>query len=124
MESAHLHRHATEHDPDADDDGPRRIAPGRVTLTEKLMRREDPVASNIIDPSRAIALASKSSGAPLPSALRAKFESALDADLGAVRIHSGDASAAAAEAVNAKAFTVGQDIHFAAGQYDPSSSTS
>jgi hypothetical protein len=36
-----------------------------------------------------------------------------------VRVHTGSESAEAAHAVGAKAYTVGQDIHFAAGTYQP-----
>jgi hypothetical protein len=42
-------------------------------------------------------------------------------DLATVRVHAGSASAAAAAAINARAYTIGSDIHFAAGQYDPGS---
>lgn len=40
-------------------------------------------------------------------------------ELGQARVHTGPASASAAEAVAARAFTVGSDIHFAAGQHAP-----
>jgi hypothetical protein len=63
--------------------------------------------------------AAGSSGSPLPSALRERLESSLGADLSSVRIHDGRDSADAAKAVGAKAYTVGQDIHFGAGHYDP-----
>jgi hypothetical protein len=65
---------------------------------------------------------SSSSGRGLPDPLRDKFEQSLGADLSAVRIHDGAASAASASAVGAKAYTVGNDIHFGAGHYDPTSS--
>lgn len=55
----------------------------------------------------------------LPSPLRERFEGSLGADLGAVRLHTGDASAEAAGALEARAFATGQDIHFGAGQYRP-----
>jgi CubicO group peptidase (beta-lactamase class C family) len=70
----------------------------------------------------AVERAASSSGAPLPGALRERFESSLGADLSGVRLHTGEASAEAAGAVGAKAYTVGNDIHFGAGHYDPSSS--
>lgn len=63
--------------------------------------------------------AAGSSGQALPSAIREKFEAALGADLGDVRVHTGQESAAAAAAVGAKAYTTGQDIHFSDGRYDP-----
>ncbi len=66
--------------------------------------------------------AGRSPGEPLPPELQRKFEGSLGADLGAVRVHTGAASAEAASAVQAHAYTVGNDVHFAAGQYDPASS--
>jgi hypothetical protein len=65
--------------------------------------------------------AASDAGAPLPGELRERFESSLGTDLSAVRVHTGSASAAAAESVGAKAYTTGQDIHFAAGEYEPAS---
>jgi hypothetical protein len=65
--------------------------------------------------------AAGSAGAALPADLRDRFERSLGADLSRVRIHTGDASATAAQAVGARAYTVDQDIHFGAGQYDPGS---
>jgi hypothetical protein len=69
----------------------------------------------------AVERAASSSGAPLPHALQRKFESSLGADLSNVRIHTGTESAQAARSVSARAYTVGHDIHFNAGQYDPDS---
>lgn len=67
----------------------------------------------------AVDRAAGSSGSPLPGDLRERFESSLGADLSGVRIHTGSESATAASAVGAKAYTVGQDIHFGRGYYDP-----
>ena len=58
-------------------------------------------------------------GFPLPVALRQEFEQAFGADFSAVRLHSGDAAGAAAEAEGAKAFTVGPDVVFSQGRYAP-----
>jgi hypothetical protein len=69
----------------------------------------------------AVAAASSSGGAPLPGGLRQRFESSLAVDLSGVRVHTGSDSAHAASAVGAKAYTIGNDIHFNAGQYDTSS---
>jgi hypothetical protein len=65
--------------------------------------------------------AATSSGQPLPGDLRDRFETSLDADLSDVRVHTGGDSAMAAGAVGAKAYTVGNDIHFGEGQFDPGS---
>jgi Domain of unknown function (DUF4157) len=58
-------------------------------------------------------------GLPLPKSTRAKMENALGANLSGVRVHTGSQAARAAEDINARAFTTGQDIYFGAGQYQP-----
>ncbi len=63
--------------------------------------------------------AASSPGQQLPEELRDKLEANLGQDLSEVRVHTGAASAAAAHAVSAKAYTQGQDIHFAEGRYEP-----
>jgi Domain of unknown function (DUF4157) len=63
--------------------------------------------------------AAASSGHALPGDVRGRFEASLGADLSGVRVHTGGASADAAGAVGARAYTTGQDIHFGAGQYAP-----
>lgn len=67
----------------------------------------------------AVAAAASSSGEPLRADLRDRFEGSLGADLSAVRVHTGESSSVANQAVGARAFTVGNDIHFGAGQYQP-----
>lgn len=53
---------------------------------------------------------------------QARKDSASRADFGAVRVHTGPAANAAADSVAARAFTVGNHIVFADGQYAPHSS--
>ncbi len=53
-------------------------------------------------------------GQPLPESTRAYFEPRFGQDFSQVRVHS---DAKAAEAVNARAFTVGKDVVFGPGQY-------
>lgn len=60
------------------------------------------------------------SGEPLEPAVAADMSARLGADLGDVRIHRDAAASESARAVNANAYTVGPDIVFQAGQYDPS----
>lgn len=60
-------------------------------------------------------------GAPLPGAVKSKMEGKLGADLSDVKIHTGGDSEKASEDLNAKAFTIGNDVHFGSGQFDPSS---
>lgn len=87
------------------------------TLVQRRAQQESPKQN----PAEQIERAASDSGSALPGGLRERFESSLGADLSGVRVHSGAASASAASAVGAKAYTTGQDIHFAAGSYDPSS---
>lgn len=61
------------------------------------------------------------SGEPLDPATREDMESRLGHDFGHVRIHRDATAAAGARALGAHAFTVGQDVAFAAGRYDPAS---
>jgi len=67
----------------------------------------------------AVDRASASSGSALPGGIQRQFEGSLGADLSGVRVHTGADSETAAHAVGAKAYTVGQDIHFGAGKYQP-----
>ena len=67
----------------------------------------------------AVDRAAASSGAALPAHIQRQFEGSLGADLSSVRVHTGSDSQEAAHAVGAKAYTVGNDIHFAAGKYQP-----
>lgn len=60
-------------------------------------------------------------GAPLDPASRSYFEPRFGEDLGHVRIHDGPEADVAAESINARAFTLGTDVVFAAGEHDPSS---
>ncbi len=67
----------------------------------------------------AVTQAAGSTGAPLPGAIRERFEGSLGADLSSVRVHTGADSASAADAVGAQAYATGNDIHFAPGKYQP-----
>lgn len=60
-------------------------------------------------------------GAPLPGAARSTLERRLDADLSAVRIHTGPESDKTARAMSADAFTLGPHVHFASGRFNPGS---
>ena len=63
--------------------------------------------------------AERGRGAPLPENVRAEMEASFEHDLAAVRIHTDAQAAALARAVDARAFTVGDDIFFAPGEYAP-----
>jgi hypothetical protein len=61
----------------------------------------------------------KTTGSPLGADVRAKMEGKLGADLSGVKVHTGGESAKAASDFGARAFTVGSDVHFNAGQFAP-----
>ena len=61
----------------------------------------------------------RSPGRPLDAATRAFMEPRFGHDFGGVRVHADARATASARAVNALAYTVGQDVVFGAGQYAP-----
>jgi hypothetical protein len=60
-------------------------------------------------------------GMPLDAASRSYFEPRFGHDFGHVRVHAGPRAAAAAASVQARAFTIGRDVVFAAGEHNPES---
>ena len=56
-------------------------------------------------------------GQPLPASTHAFFEPRFGYDFSRVRLHTDNPAGETAQAVNARAFTVGRDIVFGAGQY-------
>ena len=62
-----------------------------------------------------------SSGAPLDYDVRADMESRFGADFSDVRVHTGTDAHTSATGLSAQAYTVGSDIVFAQGRYDPAS---
>ena len=64
---------------------------------------------------------SRGGGTTLSGPALQKMESGFGRDLSHVRIHTGGNAASLSRQLNAKAFTVGNDIYFGAGQYQPHS---
>lgn len=91
------------------------LGPGKQTLVEAAYRDAAPASGA----SAAPVPATGSAGSALPQPLQAKFGNALGADVSGIRVHTGADSAASAASVAARAYTVGQDIHFGAGEYTP-----
>jgi len=58
-------------------------------------------------------------GQSLPSTVRAFYENKFGHDFSQVRIHTNSDAASAAQSIQARAFTAGQDVTFAAGQFSP-----
>lgn len=92
---------------------------------QMLMRAQSPVLqrkqargqSDFDSPTVADAI--RSSGKPLDGKTRAFMESRFDHDFSRVRVHSDEQASQSAKDVNARAYTVGQDIVFRSGHYSP-----
>ncbi len=65
--------------------------------------------------------AARGGGAPLPPAVRTFMEPRLRADFSSVRVHTDARAAGLATQVQAQAFTVGGDIFFGRGRFQPES---
>ncbi len=63
----------------------------------------------------------QSNGQPLDDGIQRAMEERMDDSFGDVRIHADATAAKACEAINARAFTVGNHIAFNHGEYDPES---
>ena len=90
----------------------------------RLMRSAAPSAEKggPLDPSVAGDIESaRGGGDQLPEATRESLGDAMGADLSGVRVHKGDEAHRLNQSVGARAFTVGSDIFFSNGSYDPSS---
>jgi len=64
-------------------------------------------------------IAARPGGRALDAPVRRAMEQRLGHDFGRVRVHSDARAAAAAGAVGARAYTVGGDVVFGAGEYSP-----
>lgn len=58
-------------------------------------------------------------GSPLDSQTRGFMEGRLGADFGDVRVHTGAKADESARSINAQAYTVGTDVVFQSGKYEP-----
>ncbi|MFI9814629.1 eCIS core domain-containing protein [Saccharothrix variisporea] len=63
----------------------------------------------------------RSGGAPLDAGVREDMEARFGTDFSGVRVHTDGAASESAKSVNAQAYTVGDNIVFQNGKYDPSS---
>ena len=68
--------------------------------------------------------AARGGGQALDSGVRAQMEPALGADFSGVRVHADAQADTLNRALNARAFTTGQDIFFRQGAYNPGGSSS
>jgi hypothetical protein len=94
---------------------------GFTVLISRMQDGEGITASGLVHPDvQASIIAARGGGHPLSRSVSRHLESSLGQPLGDVRVHVDDRAAALARAVSARAFTVGNDIFFGPGEYDPS----
>lgn len=84
--------------------------PGAQSQAPTIQRKSGPGVEAFRVP-----LQPKSGGLPIPENVRAKMETAFNADFSDVRVHVGQEAAS----LGAIAYTWGTNIHFAPGQYSP-----
>lgn len=81
--------------------------------------KNTPFQTSPVSSSSGINLGFEQNGSSLSGSQRQGYESYYGQSLADVRMHTGSEAAEAANAVNAKAFSVGRDIYFGQGQYSP-----
>ncbi|MGH2949680.1 MAG: DUF4157 domain-containing protein, partial [Solirubrobacteraceae bacterium] len=79
---------------------------------------EESVARTPADPTR-LRRSALGRGAGLPGELGGALGAAMGRDLSGVQVHTGSDAGRAAQSLGARAFTVGEDIAFAPGEYQP-----
>lgn len=93
------------------------LAGGLIAAAGRLLLRVRPGGRRDADP--AAIKAGLGAGRPLEAGARDRMEGAFGADFGAVRVHDDQPAATAATQLNARAFTIGNDIGFAADDFRP-----
>jgi hypothetical protein len=87
---------------------------------ETLQAKEAPGQTPEIAPGvRAQVEGLRGSGEPLPGPVRAFFEPRFGRDFSQVRVHADGEAASAARATQARAYTIGRNIVFGSGEYEP-----
>ncbi len=80
------------------------------------------LSAHLFDPSNDNSEAVESrlgDGRPLEAGVKGRMESAFSADFSSVRVHTDAQAAGLSDTLDARAFTVGQQVAFSAGQYRP-----
>lgn len=95
---------------------------------EKIQRKEIPAirmkssgegGGTAASPGASSTINSLGSGTALPASERAFFEPRFGQDLSHIRVHTGGMADTASQSINARAFSLGNNIAFANGQYQP-----
>jgi len=100
----------------------RRCAECEEESKELKVQRKEAADTPHVTPAVAASISAlRGGGSPLPASTREFFEPRFGADFSQVRLHTDTRAADTAKSISAKAFTVGRDIAFSAGQYAPES---
>jgi hypothetical protein len=83
----------------------------------QLLAGEEPEVSPVLG------VVGSGGGAPLDAGTRSTMESAFGTSFGDVRVHTDERASRSAEAVGANAYTVGSDVVFRSGHFDPGTPT-
>lgn len=94
-------------------------AAGSSRVRRATSNPRDPLGGTTVDPTTAARIHSASGGIGVPDEVRRSAEEASGLDLGAVRIHQSNESAALSSSLQAAAFTVGTDIFLGADAAPP-----
>lgn len=103
--------------------GPAGRAPGprRATGAPDVQCRHGVGSGSVEAGVQAAVQRARGGGHALPDRLRRPLEQGMDADFGAVRLHTDARADRLSRALQARAFTTGNDVYFRRGQYDPAS---
>ena len=97
------------------------ISGSATALTFPAMAQLVGTDAGTVDSEGLMAASRLGSGLPVPDGIRTKVETVTGADLGSVRLHHDAAAESTAAALGARAWTLGNNVHFGAGQYQPGS---
>jgi Domain of unknown function (DUF4157) len=93
---------------------------GFTQLIARMHDGEGILSGGLVHPDVEAAIAaSHGKGQRLTGDISRRVESSVGSSLDDVRVHTDDHAAALARAVSARAFTVGSDIYFGAGEFNP-----
>jgi hypothetical protein len=84
------------------------------------VQRKAADSEQVVDPAATVAPVLATAGAPLDPAVRAALEPRFGHDFSRVRVHADAQAAGSAQDIHARAYTVGEHIVFATGEYAPS----
>ncbi|MBV9209556.1 MAG: DUF4157 domain-containing protein [Acidobacteria bacterium] len=93
------------------------------TMAEQVMSMKETPAQAKTKAAHSQFKSLRDGGKPLPASTRAFFEPRFGQDLSQVRVHTDERAAQSAREMNALAYTVGNDVVFKAGQYQPDTQT-